>query len=57
MNTDYLCIILIIILLIIGWIWTAKDSSDSIYKIILMYILTIIGGSIIGFIFFQYIKV
>lgn len=52
MTTDWLCAILIILFLIIGWIWTIKTENNFYYKVMIMYILSIIGVSIIGSIFY-----
>ena len=53
MNTEWLCAILIIVLLIIGWIWAFKDEDITYPRLPIMYLLTIIGIGIIGSLFWN----
>lgn len=52
--TEFICIILIVVLLIVGWRWAFKgDIFDPPHKIPLMYLLTIIGIGIVGSMFWN----
>ena len=54
MTTDILCIILIIALLVIGWIWADKDDDFPSFRPLIMWLLSIIGLSICGAIIWEW---
>lgn len=46
--TEWLCIILIIAIVVISWVWAVKDDDFTSYKPMVAYLLSIIGFGIIG---------